>query len=1634
LISVTVLLASPLSLQAATIVVNSTADPAGFDPFITIDQLGPVVTLRDAVNAAETNPGDDIITFDPNLAGQTITLTEYSTVPGGGTDSALQVARKSFGNTQGLTIQGLTGDAGITIARGGSHPMRIFQVSGANTLTLNDLTIRDGYLPGGWGGGIQIVDGNVNVNRSLITANHSLFGGAIYNRIGGLVLNNTTIYGNTSSSQGGGLYLYVGSQATLNSVTIAGNQSGQAGGIYIDATPYPVMVNSIVANNSASINLPEIAGRLDSSSHHNVCSDPGTSGGFSNGAGGMTDGANNNILGVDPVLGPLGANGGPTLTVPLLSGSPAFETGVAITGITTDQRGVTRPQGAGTDRGAYERTAIPVPTVQDPLVSVLKSSTATFSLSRQFIDGAPVTRFGIAYAPTAVNPNPVMGGPGVLERDLDNPAATGGNLSVSNLTPSTNYSVVAYVVSDFGTNYSSVVTFTTQAGPVGSLFVTTLQDVIASPGLNSLRDAIDYAIALNEEATITFDPALFSGGPGTITLSVSEFADPNYTALRIDNLGGKLKIEGPGPDLLTIDGNGSTLMNNGGPDLEISGMRLTNGVSPVGGAAIVSANALVLSNVVVEDNYSGQSGGAVFTLGPLACVDTTFSHNASGGEGGAIMALQGLILVNCTFDGNLAGVNADQTPNGNPGNGGAVKSTSFGNDLIATNSTFINNHARGGSGGALSLSSNSGDSIGGTIVNSTITGNSADVAGGGIDAGNAVGVGTVQLSNTIISGNTAPMDADIRGSVGTYAASNCLIGVAPATLFGANTLAENGGSTQTIAIEPDGPAADGGDNSLIPSGTVTDQAGQPRISNGVVDIGAYEFPFAPVSISSVGFASFTVGVNGSFNMTAVGNPAPAFGFAEPLPSGLTLSPAGVLSGTPEAGTLGVYPLTLTASNGILTDATQNFTLSINEAPSLMVTTTADVVDQQDGLTSLREALIHAASIGGSQTITFAPAMAGLTIILETGWNGSTDAAALRVNSTVAIEGLDTAPGVTLKVADGVDKRHFLIEPSGNLTLENLTLRDGTGDNGGAIWSLGSLTARGCTFTANHATLEGGAIQAWGDSQLLWVENCTFAGNSCDGTGTAINMGSINMTLRHVTITGNTGSSVAVSIWTHEVDATNTLIAGNSVEGVGSVNGGSFSAASAHNLLGTGGSAGLTHGVNGNLVGIPASALYLGSLADNGGRTPTVALLSGSPAINSGTAMSGLTFDQVGGPRVIGGIPDIGSVEDPTGDSDPDRDNLDNVTEILAGTSPVLHDTDSDGFNDASEMLSGSNPSLFSSVPGSTRVERVLGMGPARGLDLSGTFIHAFNVGTNGAVGQAEDAIFTADNATGVTVIAPNEIPDWTLRDFGSSPEETTLESVFQSIRWADNPNTVSVLLDNLVPGRQYQLQLLFIENGDALRRFDVRVDGVLVADDFSPAEAQGIPMKAYTAGAVVHAFTASGTTIEIVLSGVDVSTPAVDFNPTLSGVTLEETGGLAPLEAWRAMHGLAGDGSDDYESPALDGVANLLKYAFNMAPNAGDLLVPNVSILPEGGTAGLPYIAVDENLNLTIRFMRRKASTYPGIVYTVETSTFLSGWDPMTIGSATVESIDDTWERVIFTASFVDLLRFWRMRVQTVSP
>ena len=92
------------------------------------------------------------------------------------------------------------------------------------------------------------------------------------------------------------------------------------------------------------------------------------------------------------------------------------------------------------------------------------------------------------------------------------------------------------------------------------------------------------------------------------------------------------------------------------------------------------------------------------------------------------------------------------------------------------------------------------------------------------------------------------------------------------------------------------------------------------------------------AITSANSTTFTVGTAGTFTVTTTGTPTPTLTETGTLPSGVTFTDNGngtaTLAGTPAAGTAGTYPITITAQQRSGPNATQSFTLTVNQAPAI----------------------------------------------------------------------------------------------------------------------------------------------------------------------------------------------------------------------------------------------------------------------------------------------------------------------------------------------------------------------------------------------------------------------------------------------------------------------------------------------------------------------------------------------------------------------------------------------------------------------------------------------------------------------------------------------------------------------------
>ena len=358
-----------------------------------------VTTLEDSgegsLRQALTEVADaGTISFDPSLAGQTLTLTS----------GQLDVVGS-------VTIDGP--DAGpVTIS--GGNTSRVVQVAAGTQVSMNDLVIRDGAAAPQGGGILNY--GDLDLDRVVVTdntensagpANFQFGGGGIYNGDGAtLDLTDSTVSDNTSVAHpGGGIYGFFNSAITITRSTVSGNLSGDvAGGLRSLGTS--TVVNSTFSGNTSTVwhggGIFHTDGQLtvtNSTFAENVAPAgtasgivvatfgapasmtltnsvvEGLNGAFAcavegGGAATITSGGSN-VIGdgscnpngttdqsnTDALLGPLADNGGPTLTHALEAGSPAIGAADAAAAPATDQRGFARD--ASPDAGAFEFGASP---------------------------------------------------------------------------------------------------------------------------------------------------------------------------------------------------------------------------------------------------------------------------------------------------------------------------------------------------------------------------------------------------------------------------------------------------------------------------------------------------------------------------------------------------------------------------------------------------------------------------------------------------------------------------------------------------------------------------------------------------------------------------------------------------------------------------------------------------------------------------------------------------------------------------------------------------------------------------------------------------------------------------------------------------------------------------------------------------------------------------------------------------------------------------------------------------------------------------------------------------------------------------------------------------------------------------
>jgi hypothetical protein len=303
-------------------------------------------TLSDNSTPPSGSFGGGIFNYNGTLTVTNCTISGSSSAAGGGIDNyQYGVARITSSTFSG----NYAGDAGGGIWNEGS-------------LTLTDSTLSNN-TSAYWGAGIYNLYGTLTLTASTLTDNSAIneAGGGIYNYRGTLTVTDSTISGN-SAYAGGGVSSNVSpyEMATITNSTITGNSAQWGGGIDT-GTIFGAELslrNTIVAGNHA-LSSSDVSGLFNSQGHNLIGDGTGGSGYDS------TDLVGTSSTPIEPKLGPLQDNGGPTQTMAPLPSSPAIDAGEPTDAPPTDQRGLARVIDGNTDIGAVELRVFHVTSAAD---------------------------------------------------------------------------------------------------------------------------------------------------------------------------------------------------------------------------------------------------------------------------------------------------------------------------------------------------------------------------------------------------------------------------------------------------------------------------------------------------------------------------------------------------------------------------------------------------------------------------------------------------------------------------------------------------------------------------------------------------------------------------------------------------------------------------------------------------------------------------------------------------------------------------------------------------------------------------------------------------------------------------------------------------------------------------------------------------------------------------------------------------------------------------------------------------------------------------------------------------------------------------------------------------------------------
>ncbi|MCO5206950.1 MAG: hypothetical protein M9928_18215, partial [Anaerolineae bacterium] len=601
-----------------------------------------------------------------------------------------------------------------------------------------------------------------------------------------------------------------------------------------------------------------------------------------------------------------------------------------------------------------------------------------------------------------------------------------------------------------------------------------------------------------------------------------------------------------------------------------------------------SGGGFTVNNATLQNGFA-TNGGGIYNNGMLTVTNSTLSGNLSEDSGGAIYNYTGTLTVTnsifadnsaIAFGGGISNDNdgpltvANSTFSGNSANYGGGISN-WSDTATVTNSTFFGNRAEWlGGGGGGAIYNNFPGTL--TVTNSTLSDNSVDDSGGGIYNN----YGTLTLTNSTFADNSA---TNSGGGVYNRLGTAHLAG----TIF-ANSASGNN------CVNISGTLNDNGYNLSDDDSCGFDESGASgSADNAILNLGVLANNGGPTWTHLPGAGSNAIGV---------------------IPNGTTISNNGTSWSCNEADTF-------TDQRGVarpVTLATACTAGAVEVAlPPVCLSWTVTTADELADCVTLANA--NESPSPTADTITL-----GASITLTT--------ALPQITSEITLEGAN-------QFIDGANSvQLFYVAGTGNLSVNQATLQNGTASSGGGINNDGTLAVNNSTFSGNSATDVGGGINNTG---TLSIANSTLSGNSADDYGGGID-NSGTLTITNSTLSGNSayygggidGYSGTLTIINSTfsdnsaTDGSSVYNSGATVHLAGSIFAAGLSGANCANfdtLVDNGYN--LSDDVtctNGGAGSATNATLPLGALADNGGPTQTHLPGGGSDAIGAipnGTMLS-----------------------------------------------------------------------------------------------------------------------------------------------------------------------------------------------------------------------------------------------------------------------------------------------------------------------------------------------------------------------------------------------------------------------------